>query len=254
MTKTQLRATLLLAVLALPFCSIAKGPGIMSRFQVGFTFPSNQAEYTSSAKISIVGLDTTYKATQMKTSAAWGFTAGTAFMLKRIGNASSLCLSVDYMYNMMTWKGDVPGGLASESAYTFDGATVQMGLPVGLDLKFGGEATTIPYPRVCATLGAGVYPSYAVTTLSGAPETFDPAFSVAPYLKAEVGFRAGLCMKLRMLYAIGDMKYLDFSKTDNSLGENYSKAALTGKSNLAISLLIMPFSYKWKTEEWWNTF
>jgi len=60
---------------------------------------------------------------------------------------------------------------------------------------------------------------------------------------------------VRMIYAIGDLAYMDYKESDNSMGiETSSTAKLTGKSNMAISILIMPFSFKWKQEDWWNTY
>lgn len=255
MNKRQLKALFLTVLLISPVCSFARFPGILKRFQLGYSFVSNKADYTSTFRSSLLGIDTSYAGTEMKTTAAWGFTAGTYFPLKRLGNASALVLGVDYMYNLMTWKSDLPGGLDNTGGYTFDGATAQMALPIGLDLKFGADALQLRTFRLCGTVGAGVYPSYSATTLNGLPFTIDPVFSVAPYVKAEVGFYAGFCMKVRALYAIGDITYMDYKNTTNSGGGEFnSTAKLVGKSNLAISLLIMPFSYKWDREEWWNTY
>jgi hypothetical protein len=253
MNKQPLKTLLLTALIALPFFSQAKLPGILSRFQLGYSFLSNSAEYTSSLKANFLGIDTTYKPYDMSTTAAWGFTAGTYFPLKRMGNASALVLGVDYMYNLMTWKSKVPFG--PEANFAFDGATVQMALPIGLDLKFGSDAVQTRTPRFCGTIGAGVYPSYAMTTLTGAPVTLDPTFAVAPYVKAEIGIFAGICAKVRLLYAIGDLAYMDYKNGSSSNGmTSEGTAKLVGKSNMAISLLIMPFSYKWQDENWWNTY
>ena len=251
MNKKQLKALFLFALLSSPLAGFAKFPGILSRLQLGYSFISNKAEYSSGFKLTGV-IDTSYKPYEMSTSASWGFTAGTYFPLKRLGEASSLVLGVDYLYNMMTWKSKVPGpGFGGD----FDGATVQMALPIGLDLKLGADAVQLRKPRFCGTIGAGVYPSYSLSTVTGAPITIDPTFSVAPYVKAEVGFFAGVCIKARLLYAIGDLSYMDYKDSDNSNGvESSTNVKLVGKSNMAISILIMPFSYKWSTEEWWNTY
>jgi len=249
--KQQVKGLLLIALLSVPFTGSAKFPGILKRFQLGYSFVSNKAEYSSAYKVTGV-IDTAYKPYEMKTSAAWGFTAGTYFPLKRMGNASSLNLGIDYMYNLMTWKSQVPGeGFNGQ----FDGVTAQMALPIGLDLKFGSDAVQVRTPRLCGTIGAGAYPSYSLTTVTGAPITIDPTFAVAPYIKAEVGFFAGVCIKARLLYAIGDLAYMDYKSSQNSGGiETNAQVKLIGKSNMAISILIMPFSYKWNTENWWNTY
>jgi hypothetical protein len=231
-----------LALVSLPVVSSAKIPGLLQRFQLGYTFVMNTAELKNTTP------DTSYS-TSFNTSAAFGVTAGTYIPLKRLGRASSLALGIDYMYNMMTWKSKIPG---FGGEIDFSGATAQMALPIGLDFKFGADALTVKNHRFCATLGAGAFPSYAVTVLdNSAGLTIDPAFSVAPYVKAEVGIFAGICMKVRAIYTIGNVTYMDYKVTES--GANYS-TKFSGTSNLAVSLLIMPFSFKWQNEEWWNTY
>ncbi|HTM65743.1 MAG TPA: hypothetical protein VL093_05460 [Flavipsychrobacter sp.] len=255
--NSKLKACLFTAILFLPFSSFAKFPGVISHLQLGYSFLSNKADYTSTFMLKGFGqgdVDTAYKPYEMETTLSWGFTAGTYFPLKRLGQATSLCLNVDYMYNLMTWKSKVPG-FAYENNFELDGATVQMALPIGLDIKYGAHAVSLKHPRFCGAIGAGVYPSYALTTLTGVPITLDPAFSVAPYVKAEVGIYAGICMKVRAMYAIGDLTYMDYKHSESGGGiDTKGTAKLVGKSNFAISLLIMPFSYKWSTEDWWNTY
>lgn len=124
-----------------------------------------------------------------------------------------------------------------------------MALPIGLDFKFGCDALTVKNNRFCATLGVGALPTYSVTTLDNIP-TLDGQFGVAPYAKVEAGIFAGICMKVRAIYSFGNTTYFD--KTDKTTFSSNS-TTLVGKSNLTISLLVMPFSWAWDKEEWWNT-
>ncbi len=155
----------------------------------------------------------------------------------------------------MLWDSKVPTFNGNGfSDFTFSGGTVQMALPVGLDFKFGCDALGTKSRRFCTTLGFGVYPSYAMTSLDFNVDV-DPNISVAPYAKFEVGIFAGICMKLRTIYSYGNFNYMEVNSTEkNELGEMSSKTTLTGKSNLTVSLLFMPFSWKWSRAEWWNTF
>lgn len=244
MNKQPLKALLIIALLSASFSCQAKFPGLLSRFQLGYSFLSNSADYKTKDDLP------SYK---MNTSASWGFTAGTYVPLTRLGSSGSLALGIDYMYNLMTWKSNIK--VPDVGEFLFEGTTAQMALPIGLDFKFGSDALQLRTPRMCGTVGAGVYPSYALTTITGSPLTIDPTFAVAPYIKAEIGIFAGICMKVRMIYAIGDLNYMDYKKTEEFMGVTSTETAkLTGKSNMAISLLIMPFSYKWSTENWWNTY
>jgi hypothetical protein len=123
-------------------------------------------------------------------------------------------------------------------------------LPTGLDFKFGCDALSTKNIRFCATLGAGALPSYSITTLDQIND-IDPQFGIAPYAKFEVGVFGGICMKLRAIYAVGSLAYMDqTTKNDNS----QTRTQLNGTSNLTISLLVMPFSWTWAREEWWNTY
>ena len=256
MTIQKLKGVLLLALLfIIPLCSSAKFPGILQRYQLGYSFVINSAQLTNGTKITGAGSldrDTSYK-TNFNTSAAFGVTMGTYVPLARLGRASTLVLGIDFMYNMMTWKSKVP---AFGGEIDFSGVTAQMALPIGLDFKFGADAINVKDRRFCATIGAGAFPSYALTALDNAEGlSIDPAFSVAPYVKGEVGIFAGICMKLRAVYAIGNLTYMDLSESTNTAGvTSTSTTKFLGTSNLTVSLLIMPFSFTWKKEEWWNTF
>lgn len=256
MNHYKLKIFLFALLMTSPLAGFAKFPGILSRFQVGYTFVSNQAEYSSSFKTGFLNIDTSFPGYEMKTSASFGVTAGTYFPLARLGNSSALVLGVDFMYNAMTWDSKIPGILDNSNfSMKFDGVTAQMALPVGLDFKFGADAIQARDRRFCATLGGGVFPSYSATALNNTPMTIEPVFSVAPYVKAEVGIYAGICMKVRAIYAIGDVVYMDYKKSDNTGGiRSESTSKLTSNSNLSLSLLIMPFSYKWQKAEWWNTY
>lgn len=248
MKKNRLSALLLLVLLVSPMCSFAKFPGLLKRYEIGYSFLMNSADlkqYTQAP-----GIDTTTKSS-FKTSAAFGVSMGTYVPLKRLGRASSLALSIQYNYNIMTWKDNVPGGSGD---FLFSGATLQMALPVGLDLKFGADAVSTKDHNFCATIGAGVYPSYSLTTLD-AVDNIDPVFGVAPYVKAEAGFFKGICMKFRVQYVIGGLKYMDYKNTSDNAGiHTVSNASLTGKSNLSISVIFIPFSFLWEKHEWYNTF
>ena len=234
----------LLALLILsPVCSFAKFPGILSRFQLGYSFVMNSGTQTSKFPVSDTK-DTLIKR-NFNTSAAFGVTAGTYIPLKRLGESSMLVLGIDYMYNMMTWKASTNNG----ETIGFNGVTAQMALPIGLDFKFGADALNVKNRRFCATLGLGAFPSYALTAIDNTPLTIDPVFSVAPYVKAEVGVFAGICMKVRAIAAFGKIGYMEYSEKDTK-----SSSEFYGNTNFAVSLLIMPFSFKWQQEEWWNTY
>lgn len=240
-------------IMATPFASSAKFPGILQRTHLGYSFLVNSAEYKVQQKITVPDFakDTTYKY-DMKTSATFGITIGTYVPIARLGRKSKLVWGIDGMYNMMLWDSKLKmyGGSGTVIDAPFSGATLQLALPTGLDFKFGCDALNVKNIRFCTTLGAGVYPSYSITALDQVND-IDPQFGIAPYAKFEVGVFAGICMKLRAIYAVGNLAYIDQKeKTDYS----NTHSQLLGTSNLTLSILVMPFSWTWPREEWWNTY
>lgn len=255
----------LIAIAVLPSsASFARLPGFLERFQFGYSFVIANAEYTSKLSqlnffdpFNPITTDTTLKGT-LNTKATFGITAGTFIPITQLGQKSSLNLSVDFVYNAMTWGATKdPNGFGSLTGLDYSGTTVQMGLPVGVDVKLGSDAVTDKAVRFCSTFGLGVQPSYNVTTLD-MNVNIDPIFNVNPYVKAEVGMFTGFCWKLRAMYTLLDQKYLTYKQRgipDPNLPLiTESNASLTAKRHLTVSLIIMPFSLAWKRSEWWNTF
>ncbi len=235
------------------FNSSAQMPGILQRTQLGYSIVMNSAEYEVKQKITDPSFskDTTYKY-DMKTTASFGYTIGTYVPVTRLGRKSKLVWGVDFMYNMMLWDSKLRMYDAGGNFYDapFSGATLQMALPTGLDFKFGCDALNVKNIRFCTTLGAGAFPSYSFTTLDQM-SSIDPQFGIAPYAKFEVGVFAGICVKLRAMYTVGNLSYMD-ERVKNSVSD--TRSTLTGTSNLTLSLLVMPFSWSWSREEWWNTY
>ncbi len=248
---------LLLSLLAIAFQSQAQRgfPGILQRYQVGYSFVVANAQYETKSfffsDLSTIGnIDTTYKGT-LNTKATFGVTMGTYIPLKRLGQKSSLALGIDFLYNILTWEDKATNSFAG-----FDGFTAQASLPVGLDFKFGADAVTDKAIRFCATVGAGGSPSYSISTLTNGGFDIDPKFNITPYVKGEVGIFAGICMKVRAIYTFTDVNYLDYGpgrKTDPFFVSE-SNTKFIGKNTLTLSLIVMPFSWTWKRSEWWNTY
>lgn len=237
----------------------ARLPGFLQRYQMGYSFVVASADYTTKSRFDnsvfpTLNIDTTYTG-KLNTTAAFGVTAGTFIPLKRLGQKSSLNLTIDYVYNAMTWGATKdPAGIGALSTFNYSGMTVQMGLPVGLDLKLGADAVTDKAIRFCTSFGAGVTPSYNVTTLD-LNFNIDPIFNVNPYVKAEVGIFAGICWKFRAMYTLLDQKYLTYKSSEqDAFSFSESNAEMKAKSHLTLSVIIMPFSWGWKRSEWWNTY
>lgn len=262
--------TLLLS--ALPLLSFAqdkKGtPGFFKRLELGYTFITDKADYrltypverTYPLQIDKVIYDTVISET-IKSKGGFGLTLGTNAPIAKLGEASVLSLSVNFMYNMLVWdKGTSPANNAVTSplatpnereAVQTGGSTAQIGLPLGVDAKFGCDAVTDKGYRFCASFGTGAIPMAAITTYDGDDET---VMRVRPYIKGELGIYAGMCFKVRAMYAFGKYPYLNVDKTvpGTSLSAFDNNVSLTGKSSFNVSIIIMPFAGTWSDDKWYR--
>jgi len=228
-------------------------PGAIQRYQIGYSFISTSADYKGKFTVfdSKSFKDTAvYRTGNVKTSVAWGISTGTYIPLTHMGNNSALVLDVNFMYNFFLWKGIGEGIYGTTVGWDFSGATIQMGLPIGLDIKTGSDATLNRHQRFCYTVGAGVQPVYNFTAFE---EGAGIQFKASPYLKAEVGVFAGICMKARLTYTMGKTSYISQTNGFGGMYDNLlSDFTLTGKSSMMATLVIMPFSWAWKDTGWWN--
>lgn len=178
---------------------------------------------------------------------AYGGFVGYSWPVARMSESSRLYFTFNWMYNAIIWNNESSISYnASNNTYaeTSDGATLQMGLPIGIDLKGGAEGNYDRSKRSTTTLGLGVFPSMETTVFR---EDAAVKFKLRPYIKGEVGVFLGIAMKLRAFYTLGNINYF---KYDYSNGYSSSYTSFQGKSQLTLSLVFMPFSWKWGRSDW----
>lgn len=242
--------------------SFAKMPKGLMRFQIGYSFPFTTATFKQhSLTYDDYGdnnLDTTYSR-DVRSKGGFGVTLGTYIPIAQLTEKSSLNLDIDFMYNFLVWDAakvnysgydNSTGQYTYSTNYTITSATVQMGLPIGLSFKAGGEASMDRGDKLSFTFGTGVLPTLNATIF----DTYTGAkFKLQPYLKAELGFFAGVNFKVRALYAFGKLEYLNYD--DSYAGDTYAyqdQASLTSKSSFLLSVMVMPLSFGWSKEAWWR--
>lgn len=123
------------------------------------------------------------------------------------------------------------------------GLNFMFGLPVGLDLLMGGEATLDRANPFSFVVGGGVYPMF---TMGGFNESVGAAFRAPGYVKAELGFHKGINWKIRATYLTSSG--ISFDKDLGSVfdGAASVSSALKAKDQLILSLYVQPFSFKWE--------
>ena len=242
----------------------SKIPKVIQRSYIGFNYLANSAKYEGSLReyfiVPVASGDTSKWYTDhpvnetVRTKMGYGMTIGTFFPLTNLGgNTSALALSVEFNYNYKQWK-QVDGSIYDQFGWNFfnaSGATVQMGLPIGLDVKFGGEATTSNNHLLSAGFGAGIIPMQSLTSFEDNAST---ASSINPYIRMDGAIKAGILLKVRLQYTIGGPKYInEEGSLFGSFYEEYTtKTTVTGKGSFAASLILYPFSWAWPEHGWWQ--
>lgn len=241
-------------------------PNFLKRWEIGYSYSMASATYksTETVKDNASGKSFTQDIKQnVNSKFGYGGFAGTYIPLARLGGQSQLAIGVDYEYNAFLWDYKVPefngfttdengvvnGVTYSDPVFGFSAMSVQMALPVSLDFKFGGEATLEKYSRWTGTVGAGVHPSLNMTVDYG-----NAGFGtgIAPFMKAEVGYKAGIVFKLRAQYSFGRIPFYTNANSLFNVSNLQSSSELIGKNTFSLSLVLMPFSFNWKEGGWWR--
>ena len=252
MSKKYIFSTLVLAAFLL-LSNLSFGQAKYN-FEIGFSYCMATAEYKTSTRyfndVTSEYFDSTHKET-IKSKGGFGGMLGHHFPLIKMGEYSSISMSISYMYDALLWEpattntyNNGQGGTTTNVELT--SATIKMGLPIGVDYKFGCDAVSDKSRKLTASFGAGIYPALLLTAFY---DQADAGFKLQPYIKGEIGIFAGICMKLRGTYTFGKVNYIDYSNNSDYYG---SSTVLKGKSAFTVSLIFEPLSFKWKRNEWWG--
>lgn len=221
---------------------VPRGP---KNFEVGYSYCSASAEFKYSANSfnENTGLVTDTSFTERLTSkSGFGALGGYYFPVYKVGPKSKLAITLTYMYNAYLWDGGTFAYSAnSQTGSTSVGSgTIEMALPVGVDYKFGSDAMMDKNEKLCYSFGAGVYPSMDLTVYRDVGAFH---FFTRPFVKAEAGIFAGICMKLRATYVFGNIDYFSYGHDNPGDVEHTS---FTSKGTAVLSLVLMPFSWKFQ--------
>lgn len=262
--------TRLLCCIALVFGSVSVGqaqvnlPGFLQNFEIGYGYSLTWADYAKTFRAVDVngkGYDTTVTK-NVKSVGGFSYQVGTSINLKRLGEKSQLALGIMGGYNIYGWDFGVANNvrLSDTGAIfdysqgtTFDGITMNAGMALSADFKFGAEAMMDKQYRLSWIGGFGILPSINLTS---SIDDAQMSFGVQPFVKSEFGIRGPIAAKIRLLYAFGKLDYLSLTDRNNVFGipgaENDTK--LTGKGNFTVSIILLPFSWAYKHSQWYNSY
>ncbi|NCX96016.1 MAG: hypothetical protein EBX41_06330 [Chitinophagia bacterium] len=177
----------------------------------------------------------------------YGYEIGLPIPVIPIGNKGAVILNVGFWYNKLQWLntdqllvGTYTGSTTAVSVVL--NRLYQYAIPVGADLKFGGDAHGYIGSRLGIAVGGGVIPQWNISDFAAGTKTSASAFTTVPYLKAEINFMASSSFaKVKVYYTMGDFVIFNDIK-DGGVFPNL-RTSLTGNSNIVVSVSTKPFSY-----------
>ncbi len=195
----------------------------------------------------------------IKADNGYGGFFGVQVPVAATGHISVWAISIRGMFNYMNWS-DL------NKAYNLDGTfkdmpnqmsmtTKQFAVPIGIDWKIGSDAIASRRLKMGLDLGAGIYPHMNVSSIDTAHVSFPPQsnFGLYPYFNADLSFFAKVCFKVRAMYTWGNCELINSSNTTYNYGLapfTDGPFKVTSHNHLMVSLVIMPFSYKWREFNW----
>jgi hypothetical protein len=186
-----------------------------------------------------------------------GGSIGLSIPFKATGHISCWAVSLHLMAHMYTWTDLNESFGKLDGTYTpvtpsLEGTTMQIALPIGIDYRIGNDAIESKRLAFGTSLGAGVMPNYNMSSLTGIDSIRSHnAFGFNPYVKVEGSVFLGICMKVRIMYTLGDVTLIDVNKPVHYRIDGPFK--VTSNGNLMLSLVLMPFSSGWYERKWYNT-
>ena len=230
------------------------------RYELGFNyialpaaeFAGVTAVYNGTTRLG----DTTTKR-NITASLGIGGDIGLSLPIKATGHTSCFAASFHVMGNMYTWTGlnatqAADGTVNAVTGTSVDASTIQIALPIGIDWKAGNDAILTKRLPFGTTMGVGLMPQVTMTSLASSSIDSKMSFGCTPYGKVELSIFAGLDIKLRAMYTVGNVTLID---VNHSLpGSTDGAFKITSTSNLILSLIIMPFSGGWHESAWYNTY
>jgi hypothetical protein len=201
--------------------------------------------------------DTTVKRS-IYSEPGFGVTLGVTVPFAATGHISNFSLSLNAVGNYYKWN-------SLNKSYNLDGTyktyssvmnatTIQIGAPVGIDYKIGCDAIGTKRLRWGGALGAGVIPQLNITSLDSTNDLVGPQVNVGlnPFFKAEGGVFIGIFVKVRVMYTLGNVELMNVR--DKIDPYTHGPFKLTNNNHWMFSLILQPFSYKWRETSWYNDY
>ena len=193
----------------------------------------------------------------LKSSPGFGASLGLAIPIISTGHISLIAVSIHAMYNQYNWN-DVNQGMNVDGSFkdapkVLNAVTQQIALPFGLDWKVGCDAICTKRLILGADVGVGAVPHLNLSSIPALSDVnAQQSFGLNPYVKGEVAFFLGMCVRVRAMYTMGNVELLNIKS--QIPGYTDGPFRITNNSNMMVSFIIMPFSGKWHESAWYNDY
>lgn len=218
-------------------------------YDIGYHIPISKATFKHSFVNEVDGMYAGEKVISREIDVkGFGVSGNVYYPLFSLTEKSILAFNVGAIGNILKYDiGEVR--TSTTAVYNWSFSSMQIGLPLCIDYKFGGEAIYDKAEKVSFTAGFGISPT--VYASSFGPSSI-VKFGVRPYVHAEIGFFAAIEWKVR---ASCLMNSTQFFRADNenagleSMPYN-SRFTMNSKPVFNIGFAFMPFSWDWENSRW----
>jgi hypothetical protein len=172
------------------------------------------------------------------------------FPLSRLGQQSLLALNLGLYAVGNVW--DIGNtSLEAGRVTSYEAKDLFFGVPIGVDFIYGGEATLNKGDKVTLRGGLGLMPYAAMGELADGSQDY-AKLGVHPYVKAELGFFAGIEWKVRGMVVAGSRTIYDYKTGDFNLRDSdyYYSFNFKIQPTYTVGLVIFPFSFGWDNDKW----
>lgn len=176
---------------------------------------------------------------------------GTFFPIYLVSDNSMITFNAELYaaFGTLTLDSTIFGeGVKFEKEYLY----YMVGLPLSIEYKTGADIPLSKKGSNMFSLGVGM--NFCKTNYVGDNGPFPITF--APFVKAEFGFILGVAMKVRGVayfgsaYVADDRQYyVGMDESGNKLND-YVDVSAQINNGYSLSLIVMPFTYKWISENW----
>lgn len=172
---------------------------------------------------------------------------GTYFPIAIVSDQSMLVFNVELMASTTTIAYDMVM-FADSGKFMHPFETYRVGIPLSLEYRLGGDVTLNKRNKSMFSVGVGILPSLNNSDDYG----HRPPYKILPFVKAELGFFALVAVKVRAVGYFGNTDYVYSELYNVAQGGrgDYLKAEARGGNGFNLSVVVMPFSFKWNTYSW----